>query len=213
MRGAARGAARRIDRLGELHRRRRAHAVFVAAAGLLLIWHDEHPPSRGKSPQCADSEHAAAVVTAAGRADLIESSVSRNACSCKRRPAPQEGDGTRATPARSSHDFDALAAAQRDRCRTIWAAPHLRAARALWSESGGRGGVSDLGGGGQPTAEANVASTSGSPSARTRNVAFALGGPAMPDGTKAIEGYPRPHARACVWRPSARLGDVPRSGW
>ena len=28
--------------------------------------------------------------------------------------------------------------------------------------------------------------------------------PAMPDGTKAIEGYPRPHARACVWRPSVR---------
>ena len=61
--------------------------------------------------------------------------------------------------------------------RTIWAAPHLRAARPLWSESGGRGGVSDLGGGEQPTAEASAASTSGSPSARTRNVAFALAGP------------------------------------
>ena len=92
------------------------------------------------------------------------------------------------------------------RFRTIWAAPHLRAARALWSETGGRGGVSDLGGGEQPTAEANVASTSGSPSARTRNVALALGGPAMPDGTKAIEGHPRPHARACVRRP-------PRAAW
>ena len=34
---------------------------------------------------------------------------------------------------------------------------------------------------------------------------FALAGPAMPDGTKAIEGHPRPHARACVRRPSARL--------
>ena len=42
---------------------------------------------------------------------------------------------------------------------------------------------------------------------------FALAGPAMPDGTKAIEGHPRPHARACVRRPSVRLGDVPRSGW
>ena len=41
---------------------------------------------------------------------------------------------------------------------------------------------------------------------------FALAGPAMPDGTKAIEGHPRPHARACVRRPSARPGDVPRSG-
>ena len=92
-------------------------------------------------------------------------------------------------------------------CRTIWAA------RPLWSESGGRGGVSDLGGGEQPTAEASAASTSGSPSARTRSVAFALAGPAMPDGTTAIEGHPRPHARACVRRPSVRLGDVPRSGW
>jgi hypothetical protein len=43
---------------------------------------------------------------------------------------------------------------------------------APWSESGGRGGVSDLGGGEQPTAEASAASTSGSPSARTRNVAL-----------------------------------------
>ena len=56
-----------------------------------------------------------------------------------------------------------------------------RAARARWCESGGRGGVSDLGGGEQPTAEASAALTSGSPSARTRNVAFALAGPAMPD--------------------------------
>ena len=47
-----------------------------------------------------------------------------------------------------------------------------RAARPLWSGSGGRGGVSDLGGGGQPTAEANLASTSGSRSASTRNVAL-----------------------------------------
>jgi hypothetical protein len=37
--------------------------------------------------------------------------------------------------------------------------------------AGGRDGVSDLGGGEQPTAEASAASTSGSPSARTRNVA------------------------------------------
>jgi hypothetical protein len=71
-----------------------------------------------------------------------------------------------------------------------------RAARALWSGSGGRGGVGDLGGGGQLTAEASAASRSGSRSARTRNVAFALAGPAMPDGTKAIDGYPRPHARS-----------------
>jgi hypothetical protein len=55
--------------------------------------------------------------------------------------------------------------------RTIWAAPRLRAGRLLCCESGGRGGVCDLGGGEQPTAEASAASTSRSPSARTRNVA------------------------------------------
>ena len=47
-----------------------------------------------------------------------------------------------------------------------------RAARPLWSESGGRGGVSDLGGGERLTGEASAASTSGSRSARTRNVAL-----------------------------------------
>ena len=47
-----------------------------------------------------------------------------------------------------------------------------RAARPLWSGSGGRGGVSDLGGGGQLIAEASAALTSGSRSARTRNVAL-----------------------------------------
>ena len=36
---------------------------------------------------------------------------------------------------------------------TISAAPHPRAARPVWSESGRRGGVSGLGGGGQPTAK------------------------------------------------------------
>jgi hypothetical protein len=71
--------------------------------------------------------------------------------------------------------------------RTIWAALQPRAARPLWCESGGRAGVSELGGGEQPTAEASAASTSGSPSARTRNVAFALAGPAMPDGTKRLK--------------------------
>jgi len=64
--------------------------------------------------------------------------------------------------------------------------------------------VSDVGGGEQPTAEASAPSTLGSPSARTRNAAFALAGP-MPSGTRAIEGHPRPHARAYVWRPSRGL--------
>jgi hypothetical protein len=65
------------------------------------------------------------------------------------------------------------------RYRTIWAAPHLSAARPLWSGSGGRGGA---GGGGQPIAEASAASTLGSPSARTRNVVLCARTPAMPDG-------------------------------
>jgi hypothetical protein len=73
--------------------------------------------------------------------------------------------------ARSSHEKCRRAAWSSCRSRTIWAAPQPRAARPPWSESGGRGGVSDLGGGEQPTAEASAASTSGPPSARTRNVA------------------------------------------
>ncbi len=58
--------------------------------------------------------------------------------------------------------------------RTISAARHPRAARPLWFESGRRGGVSDLGGDGQPTAEGSAASASRSPSARTRNVAIPI---------------------------------------
>ena len=123
-----------------------------------------------------------------------------------------------------SHDVDAQAAGQRDRCRTQAATTWMlrppvnatavgqsgqrgsRAARPFWSESGGRGGVSDLGGGEQARRRR------GRPRPGRGMSPFALVGPAMPDGTKAIEGYPRPHARACVWRRSARLGDVPRSG-
>jgi hypothetical protein len=60
------------------------------------------------------------VVTAAGRADLIEFSVSRNVGSCKGRAAPPEGNGTRATPARSSHDFDCGGTAVRCCWRTRW---------------------------------------------------------------------------------------------
>ena len=97
--------------------------------------------------------------------------------------------------------------------RTIWAAPHLRAARALWSESGGRGGVSDLGGGEQPTAEASAASRRRGRARPGRGMSpFALAGPAMPDGTRAIEGHLRPHARACVRRPSARKMCLARAG-
>jgi hypothetical protein len=100
----------------------------------------------------------------------------------------------RALPHSDASSDDSTRSARAGVCcsRTIWAALHLRAARPLWSESGGRGGVSDLGGGGeQPAAEASAASTSGSPSAGTRNVVLCARRPAMPDGTKAIEGHPR----------------------
>ena len=60
--------------------------------------------SSGAASPCADRAHVADVVTAVGRTNLIESSVSRNAGSCKRRVSSQEGNETRATPARSSHD-------------------------------------------------------------------------------------------------------------
>ena len=63
---------------------------------------------------------------------------------------------------RADPPFDA------DRYRTISAAPHLRAARPLWFESGRRSGVSDLGGGGRLAAEASAGSASRSPLARTR---------------------------------------------
>jgi hypothetical protein len=93
----------------------------------------------------------------------------------------------------------------RDDCyRTISAAPHLRAARPLWSESGSPGGVNDLGGGEQP-AEASAASTSGSPSAGRGISPFALAGPAMPDGTKSGSGTPPASRSSVVWRPCARL--------
>jgi hypothetical protein len=46
---------------------------------------------RAASRKCADCAHAADRVTAAGRADLVESSISQNAGSCKRRAAPREG--------------------------------------------------------------------------------------------------------------------------
>jgi hypothetical protein len=41
--------------------------------------------------QCAELAHAADVVTAASRADLIEAGANRNACSSKHRAGPQEG--------------------------------------------------------------------------------------------------------------------------
>jgi hypothetical protein len=69
-------------------------------------------------PLCAESAHVADVVTAAGCSDMIDSSVSRNADSCKRRAAPPAGNGTRATQERSGHDLDVAGTAVRCRSRT-----------------------------------------------------------------------------------------------
>ena len=64
-------------------------------------------------------------------------------------------------------------------------------------ERGGRGGVSDLGGGEQPTADAS-AGRRGGRLGRDAECRLCARRPAMPAGTNAIEGRPRPHARACV---------------
>ena len=113
---------------------------------------------------------------------------------------------------KTSYPAQADSSPERYPNRTIWAAPHLRAARPLWSESGRRGGVSDLGGGEQPTPEASAASTSGS--ALSQDAECRLCARRLRDArwNKSDEGHPRPQARVCVWRPSLRPGDVPRSG-
>jgi hypothetical protein len=75
----------------------------------------EHP-SRGPAPSVqrrgtvesgsrADSAHAHHLVTPHGRADLSEASVSRDAGIASAEQTRQEGTGSRATPARSSHHF------------------------------------------------------------------------------------------------------------
>jgi len=76
-----------------------------------------------------------------------------------------------------------------------------------WSESGGRGGVSNLGSGEQPIAEASDASTSGWPSARTRNVALCARTPAMPDGKGDSRTPSASRSSVC-----AQPGDVSRLG-
>lgn len=79
--------------------------AFSARESLGATW-----PSDSLS---ADSAHVADVVTVAGRTDMIDFSVSRNAHSCKRRAAPPERNGTRATPERNGHDLDVADAAVR----------------------------------------------------------------------------------------------------
>jgi hypothetical protein len=95
--------------------------------------------------------------------------------------------------------------------RTIWAAPQPRAAPPLWSESGGRCGVSDLGSREQPIEEAPRRRW-GRPRPGTRNVALAVGGPAMPDGTKRFNDSLGVTLERVSGVPSAQPGDVPRSG-
>ena len=75
--------------------------------------------------------------------------------------------------------------------RTIWAARQARAARPLWSESGGRGVVSDLSGGEQPTARSERRVDLRAALGQDAEWPLALAGPAMPDGTNAIHGHPR----------------------
>ena len=73
----------------------------------------------------------------------------------------------RSALARRSNPASSRAAAPRRRThcryRTISAASHPPASRPLWFESSRRAGVSDLGGGGKPTAEASAASASRRP--------------------------------------------------
>jgi hypothetical protein len=80
---------------------------------------------------------------------------------------------------------------------TIWAAPHLRAAPPLWSESGRGGGVSDLGGGEQPTAEGALRRRPGR-LRPGRGMCLCARRPRDARWNKRIERHPRPHARACV---------------
>lgn len=98
--------------------------------------------------------------------------LARFALASSTRAAVSAATPTLLAMAQRSHHSDADPGDERFRNRTISAAPHPRAARLLWSETGRRGGLSDLGGAGQPTAEASAASAS--KLARTRNVANAI---------------------------------------
>jgi hypothetical protein len=130
------------------------------AHSLALTTRQESGRFAGPLLLSADSSHAAVVVTAGGRTDRIESSVRRNTGSRKRRAAREEGIGTQATPARSSHDFDVAGTAVRCCCRTSWvvlfrgavgdlecgdrrrhAVPRSRASSwaSLWPQAGARG--------------------------------------------------------------------------
>ena len=112
---------------------------------------------------------------------------------------------------RRGSDLRARTGAACDCSRTISAAPHPRAARPLWSERGRRGPVSDLGGGGQPTAQASAASASRSPLARTRNVANAIAQPDRTDRRKRSCSAADAHSRSVQSASSRRIDSQPFS--
>jgi hypothetical protein len=76
------------------------------------------PPGSMACPQCADSAYAADGVTAADRTDLMESSVNGTRVAATAERPLRRGNGTQATPARSSHDFDVAGTASRCCWRT-----------------------------------------------------------------------------------------------
>ena len=107
---------------------------------------------------------------------------SRVAAASRRRRVRNHPDA--ATSARSHAGDLASPIGQSGQRRTF------RAGRHVWCESGGRGGVSDVGGGEHPTVEASAASTSGSPSARTRTLALCARRPCDARWNKASKDTP-----------------------
>jgi hypothetical protein len=77
----------------------------------------------------------------------------------------------------TSHPVGVAGQAEDDPFRTIFAAHTLAQHDLSGLRAVAGGGVSDLGGGGQPTAEASAASASRSPLPRTRNVAIGVARP------------------------------------
>ena len=103
--------------------------------------------------------------------------------------------GKGATPRQRSGREGAAASGQSRQRRTL--AQHDPSG----FESGRRGGVGDLGGGGQPTAKASAGSASRWPLARTRNVANAIARPAPARGQKQSRQAQAAHAR--IWAKGA----------
>ena len=130
-----------------------------------------------------------------GRSARIESELAGTPGSCKYRPAPSAAREGPPPTARSSHDSDVVSPASATAIQS--GQRGSRAARPFWSGSGGRRGVSDLGGGEQPTADASAASTSGRP---RPGVALRSQAPRCPMEQKRLKETPS------ASRPSVRLG-------